>query len=257
MSNALWCNRQISVRVEGPDGEWTVDVGKPFARIGSDARSDVILDGAGLPRLSHYLHATERGIFVKPLVAMLDGHETRGRWLSPDCAVEVGAYRFFASFTDGVPPVAGLWPPLDEKGSAELPVPVIYILVNEARRATYRAYRKLTVVGREKPTRLAAGKSAHFVNALCAVLGPGQAVVCGLVKRQWHGAARQAARRGSVVVGTHDQTGRRAIGPGSHVRRDVGGIARSRDGPDGAAIERSGASWSGDRVGSGGFGFAA
>jgi hypothetical protein len=154
MSDTLWCNRQITVRVQGPDGERTIDVGKPYARIGSHARSDVILEGPGVPRLGFYLHATKRGIFLKPLVTMLDGQETCGRWLSPDCAVEVGEYRFFASFTDGAPPVAGHWLPLDEKGSAELPVPVIYILVNEARRATYRAYRQLTVVGREKPSAL-------------------------------------------------------------------------------------------------------
>ena len=60
----------------------------------------------------------------------------------------------YASFSDGDEPEVDPDWMLDKKGSAQLPVPVIYVLVNEQRRATYRAYRSLTVVGRERPSAL-------------------------------------------------------------------------------------------------------
>lgn len=154
MSNHLWCSRRLTIRVVGPDGERTVDVGKPYARIGSHPRSEVILDGPDVPSHGLYLHATDRGIFCCQLWDSSDQPTTYRGWVTPDQGIPFFDCQIFASFTDGPEPVVDPEWMLDEKGSAQLPVPVIYLLVNEERRATYRVYRRLTIVGRERPSAL-------------------------------------------------------------------------------------------------------
>jgi chromosome segregation ATPase len=150
----LWTDRRLTIRIVGPDGERTVDVNKPYARIGSHPRSEVILEGSDVPKHGLYLHATDRGIFSVQLWDSSDDSATCRSWVTPNQGISLGDCQIFASFTDGPEPVADPDWMLDEKGSAQLPVPVIYLLVNEERRATYRVYRSLTVVGREKPSAL-------------------------------------------------------------------------------------------------------
>ncbi len=168
MGTQFWCDRQITIRVEGPDGGRTIDVGKPYARIGSHRRSEVILEGPTVPKLGLYLHATERGIFCAPLTKPENGSDQVGQWLADDRSVALGDYQVCATFTDGTGQQVDGLPRLDEKGSAPLPIPVIYVLVNEQRRATYRAYRSLTVVGREQPSALRL-KSELISSAHCVL----------------------------------------------------------------------------------------
>ncbi len=153
-NHQLWCTRQLTVRVTGPDGERTIDVGKPYARIGSHSRSEVILEGLAVPKHGLYLHATQRGIFCTQLRESSPDEEAFHGWLTSDHGIAIGDYQIYASFSDGDEPEVDPDWILDQKGSAQLPVPVIYVLVNEERRATYRAYRSLTVVGREHPSAL-------------------------------------------------------------------------------------------------------
>lgn len=154
MNSHLWTDRRLTIRVVGPDGERTIDVNKPYARIGSHPRSEVILEGSDVPKHGLYLHATDRGIFSVQLWDSSDEPATHRGWVTPNQGIPLGDCQVFASFTDGPAPVVDPDWMLDEKGSAQLPVPVIYLLVNEERRATYRVYRSLTVVGREKPSAL-------------------------------------------------------------------------------------------------------
>jgi chromosome segregation ATPase len=154
MNSHLWTDRRLTIRVVGPDGERTIDVNKPYARIGSHPRSEVILEGSDVPKHGLYLHATDRGIFSVQLWDSSDEPATHRGWVTPNQGIPLGDCQVFASFTDGPEPVVDPDWMLDEKGSAQLPVPVIYLLVNEERRATYRVYRSLTVVGREKPSAL-------------------------------------------------------------------------------------------------------
>ena len=140
MGNQFWCDRQLTVRVQGPDGGRTIDVGKPYARIGSHQRAEVILEGPGVPKLGLYLHATKQGIFCTPLGksprdtgrngevdnqqsagnngdAGSNGAERTGHWLSTDRPIILGDYEIYASFTDGEQPQVKGLPRLDEKGS--------------------------------------------------------------------------------------------------------------------------------------------
>ena len=159
MGIQLWCDRQVTVRVQGPDGERTIDVGKPYARIGSHPQADVILEGPDVPKIGLYCHATERGIYGvhlsrSPSLAAANGFERSGMWLSNERSVVLGDHRIYATFTYGPPPQWQGLPRLDAKGSSAVPVPVVAVLVNDQRRAVYRAYRSLTVVGRDVPSAL-------------------------------------------------------------------------------------------------------
>src|SRR4051794_19709494 len=88
----LWCNKRLTVLVDGPEGRLHCPLSGPYARLGSHPASDVVLPGA--PKRSLYLHATDAGIYcvnlrehgnVKP--------ERLGRWLTPDSTITIDGYR--------------------------------------------------------------------------------------------------------------------------------------------------------------------
>ena len=176
MGTQLWSDRQVTVRVEGPDGERTVEVGKPYARIGSDQRAEVILEGPSVPRLGLYLHATDDGVFctslTKPRASVEgNGHHGYGEWLSDTRSTSLGDYKIYASFTEGTAPQVDAMPALSQKGHAPLPIPVIGILVENQRRGVYRAHRSLTIVGRSDPSDLRL-KSEFVSSTHCTCTGP-------------------------------------------------------------------------------------
>lgn len=160
-----WCDRCLTVRVEGPDGQRTVQLEQPFARIGSEAGCDVRLEGEGIPKLGSYLHATDCGIFLLPLTDETSDDNSQGRWLAEEDVIEVGQYRLSVSFADDSPlETDGAL--LDTKGSSESPVPVIVVLVDRERRAMCRLYRGLTLVGRRRPSAMRL-KSEHVSSVHC------------------------------------------------------------------------------------------
>ena len=116
MATKYWCDQCLTIRIEGPDGERTIELDQPFARIGSETGCDVLLEGEGVPKLGSYLHATDRGIFALPLENSVPSTKAVGRWLTTDAAIELGSYRIYASFRDGTP-LATDDVPLDQKGS--------------------------------------------------------------------------------------------------------------------------------------------
>ncbi len=162
MGTQLWSNYGITVRVESPSGVRTIEVDKPYVRIGSHPQAEVTLEGPGIPKAGLYLHATNDGIFCmdlqSPRHSVLDSDDESGIWLSDDRGAVLGDYHIFAAVTgsdvEQPRPSHNERPQLDRKGSVTSPVPLMVVLVNEQRRATYRVNRKLTLVGRDVPSAL-------------------------------------------------------------------------------------------------------
>ena len=190
----LWCEHGLVVVVEGPQGRTLTTTEKPYARVGAHAKSDVVLSGPGVPRRGLYLHATHAGVFCVRLSDEDSAAEPGRGWLLPDQAVLLGPYRVSAHLADAgkgdrhllceapngtaggavrpfrqkVPvtfsgpcrPETGdgrpqaLEPDLEARGSAEAPYPVIAVSFAGREVARRRLGRRLTVVGRCRPSTL-------------------------------------------------------------------------------------------------------
>jgi len=44
-TSTYWCTESLLVTIDGPTGRSTIAIDKPFARIGSHAKSEVVLRG--------------------------------------------------------------------------------------------------------------------------------------------------------------------------------------------------------------------
>ena len=166
MGTSFWSDRRLVVRVVGPGRERVIATNTPYARVGSHERAEVVLSDAAIPRVGLYLHATERGIFWVDSTASSTDPQPHSGWLHAGDVVRLGDYRISASFAEGEEPDADPGPPLDQKGSAGLPVPVLFVLVKDQRYATYHAYRSLTVVGRRDPSTFRIRSAARFRHPL-------------------------------------------------------------------------------------------
>ena len=135
--------------VGGPQGRSTITVNKPFARIGSHLRSEVVLKGAGIDLRCLYLHATPEGVFCVRLLPTQRITLGSGSWLKPDELVQVGPYTISARLqrvSSPKPPLAALtaW------GSAAPPLPVCEILVDGKIRDKRRFRARLNLIGRRR-----------------------------------------------------------------------------------------------------------
>ena len=155
----LWCEHGLVVVVEGPQGRTLTTTEKPYARVGAHAKSDVCLSGPGVPRRGLYLHATHAGVFCARLSDEDSAAEPGRGWLLPDRAVPLGPYRISAHLAGGRPETGdrrpqALDPDLEARGSAEAPYPVIAVSFAGREVARRRLGRRLTVVGRCRPSTL-------------------------------------------------------------------------------------------------------
>jgi len=154
MAFRFWTERQLTIHVDGPDGGREFRLGKPYARIGRHGRCEVPLEGEAIPRIGVYLHATEDGIFYVDLASSVRGGASSSGGLDANQNLELGDYRIRATYREGPSPRTDIATPLDEKNGIALPAPVIYVLVEGTQQASVRLARRLTVVGRRRPSTL-------------------------------------------------------------------------------------------------------
>ena len=144
-----WCAESLVVTVNGPQGRSTAVIGKPYARIGSHPRSEVVLSGLGIEPRSLYLHATGEGVFCVRLQAAEGGVIGAGSWLNQDETLRVGPYELFVHLqrevTGPVPQVG-----LTAWGSAPPPLPVCEISSDEKVIDKRRFRARLNLVGRRR-----------------------------------------------------------------------------------------------------------
>jgi hypothetical protein len=143
----FWCNEQIVVAIDGPEGPREVLVPAPLARIGSHTQSDVVLAGDGVAKRALYLHATAEGLYSLDLDLTEGNLDERGRWLRPDDVLAVGPYRISARTC------RGLWAPtgadnLVTRGSLLPPLPVLNIFCGRLLKDKRRFRSRLSLLGR-------------------------------------------------------------------------------------------------------------
>jgi hypothetical protein len=67
MALEFWSEQTLQISVDGPDGSSNLTVEKPFALVGGDARSDIVLPDDSIPNRKLYLQATPDGVFCLDL----------------------------------------------------------------------------------------------------------------------------------------------------------------------------------------------
>jgi hypothetical protein len=143
----LWCDEQIVVSIDGPEGSREVLVPAPLARIGAHPESDVVLSGVGVAKRALYLHATSVGLYVLNLDLEDANLEQRGRWLRPTEVLTIGEFRLRARTQSALAAPAGL-AELVARGSSPPPVPVLDVYCGRLLKDKRRFRSRLSLLGR-------------------------------------------------------------------------------------------------------------
>lgn len=151
-SEQLWSDRKLAVTVEEIDGaRRTIRVAKPYARLGSHDRAEVVVTGADISPCHLYLHATDEGIYCLGLA----GSATTG-WLDTERSIKVGRYRITAAFDEDGPPLRAPDHNPAAKDSIASPLPRLRVRLTGDKKHAFELNlrRQLTVMGRQTPSTL-------------------------------------------------------------------------------------------------------
>jgi len=142
-----WCDEQLVVTVEGPQGTREIHVPKPYARIGWHPDSEIVLQGAHVAKRALYLHATPEGVFALNLdreEAPLDHH---GRWVGSQEVLALGDFRLKVRLASGDRETVPDSDPV-RWGSASPPLPVVRIFCGPLLKDKRRFRARLNILGR-------------------------------------------------------------------------------------------------------------
>ncbi len=144
----FWCSRRLLVTVEGPQGKTVMPLARPFARIGRQPGSDIVLSSSWVAKRSLYLHATDEGVFCFYLQPEETHTQRLGYWLAPSEPLLVGPYKISACLEGDAPGPAPVLAALDEWGSAPPPYPVFQIYSGGKLRDKRKFRARLNLIGR-------------------------------------------------------------------------------------------------------------
>ena len=147
-SPPFWTSRRLLVTVEGPQGRSAVPLARPFARIGRQSGSDIVLDSPWVSKRSVYLHATDAGVFCIYMQPEETSSQRMGYWLGADEPLLVGPYRISAVLEGDAPGPAPAFTPLDEWGCAAPPYPVFQVYSAGKLRDKRKFLAQLNLIGR-------------------------------------------------------------------------------------------------------------
>lgn len=147
-SAQFWCSRRLLVTIDGPQGKSVVPLSRPFARIGRQAGSDIVLNSPWVAKRSLYLHATDEGVYCFYLQPEETQSHRMGYWLAPGEPLMVGPYHISACLEGDPPGPAPALIPLDDWGSASPPYPVFQVYSSGKLRDKRRFRARLNLIGR-------------------------------------------------------------------------------------------------------------
>ncbi|HUE69517.1 MAG TPA: FHA domain-containing protein [Pirellulaceae bacterium] len=143
-----WCTRRLLVTVEGPQGQSVVPLARPFARIGRQRGSDIVLESPWVAKRSVYLHASDEGVFCVYMQPEETNTQRMGYWIGLGEPLLVGPYRISATLEGDPPGLAPAFTPLDEWGSASPPYPVFQVYSGGKLRDKRKFRARLNLIGR-------------------------------------------------------------------------------------------------------------
>jgi hypothetical protein len=153
---SLWCARRITavLRAAGGPPE-TIELARPFARIGSHPDCEIVLPAQDAPPLAVYLHAMPAGGYgIKLAHDEIEIHAA-GRGRRGGLTARIGRHTLDVRFTRDEADVAESSAPTNDGPAGSLVWPRLEIEVpGERAPIVRRLSRVLTVVGRQPPSRL-------------------------------------------------------------------------------------------------------
>lgn len=153
---SLWCARRITVSLRAANGPpETIELARPFARVGSHPDCEIVLPSQEVPPLAAYLHATPVGGYGLKLANDAIEIHAAGRGRRRGLTVRIGRHTLDVRFAREQSSVAA--EPVALSGDSARPTlwPRLEIEVpGNQRPVVRRLSRALTVVGRQPPSRL-------------------------------------------------------------------------------------------------------
>jgi pSer/pThr/pTyr-binding forkhead associated (FHA) protein len=150
MAAEYWCDLGLEITVEGPDGRSSVRVEKPFARIGRNRSSEVVLPTKDVPGRALYLHATESGVYyIRLLPPPSEDDSPALGWLAPGQTLRIGVYQIAAELAGGLVSADTVPPDFQGADSAE-PCPLLTVVHNRETVAHHPLQARLSTVGRDQ-----------------------------------------------------------------------------------------------------------
>ncbi|MBN2022062.1 MAG: hypothetical protein JW809_04650 [Pirellulales bacterium] len=141
-----WCDRQLAIALDGPQGRVERILDKPFARFGGHADSEFVLRDPRVAGGSLYVHATEAGVYYVGLPRAGLARRLSG-WFRADAPVAFGPYAVSARLLGPVGGRDDVPPDLNAKGTIRSPHPLIAVSLGGEEVATCRLNRRLTILG--------------------------------------------------------------------------------------------------------------
>ncbi len=151
-----WCDQGLVITVDGPGGRRTVEVDKPFARLGSHDSSEVLIPDKRIARRRFYFHATDEGVFCVNLTHSKKKLDQSRGWLNPDDTIKMGPYGISVRLA-GDPeaePGPKPQPDLEHRDTAADPRPLLAMSIKGKEVDEREVKRQLTVLGRRIPSTL-------------------------------------------------------------------------------------------------------
>ena len=151
-----WCDQGLVITVDGPGGRRTVEIDKPYARLGSHDSSEVLIPDKRISRRRFYFHATDDGVFCVNFSHLKKtANQSRG-WLDPDDKIKMGPYRISAELAGSAAarPRSKTMPDLEARDTAAEPRPLLAMSIKGKEVDEREVKRQLTVLGRRVPSTL-------------------------------------------------------------------------------------------------------
>jgi len=151
-----WCDQGLVITVDGPGGRRTVEVDKPYARLGSHSSSEVLIPDKRIARRRFYFHATDDGVFCVNFSHLKKTVDQSRGWLDPDDTIKMGPYRISAGLAGSAEarPKSKTVPDLEARETAAEPRPVLAMSIKGKEVDEREVRRQLTVLGRRVPSTL-------------------------------------------------------------------------------------------------------
>lgn len=172
-----WSRARIAVSLaDGKSPPVVKEIDAPYARVGRLNDAEIVLPTFVGASLSYYLHAVDEKVYCLNLEPPRWGRSGLNGWLDEATDAHVRQWSVNAWVLSPAQPLTPLQPDLRATGSAGAGTPELLIESNDGhRRAAYRLRRRLTLIGRQNPSKLRLDHSS-ISDAHCVLYWDGSAL---------------------------------------------------------------------------------
>lgn len=144
----FWTPQQLLLTGCGPDGDFAIETGKPFAIVGAHDRADLSLTGEPYPRRKFIALISKGGVYIVDLAANGESGEFVGFWAEPGRKTEVGEYQIEFGILNAQVAIKDQAISLLNGQSRSRPFPLLSCQADDNPLGNHYLKRRLSVIGR-------------------------------------------------------------------------------------------------------------